>query len=536
MAILQGNTYLLPVQVLDCDGAVIHVDQVVKGEFTFGNITKIYGDGGDVTWNEELQSFIVPLTESETFGLNGTVKYQGRVLLKDGSVSGSVPASEYIYDSIGKTILSGSNEVGEQSGKILEVKLLDRVVNTGITEETDPTVPSYVKEITEQDISDWNKVKTLGDVYRAKGSVQTYADLPTENNQVGDVYNVIEAYGDYGAGTNFVWTTENTWDALGSAGGVSAEEFNKLVNNEIQIKSSGNGFKAGGNASAYSGNIAIGNDARAYGKSNTAVAIGNSARVSAEKDRGVAIGYQATAGQTHCVQLGDGTNETPYSLQIFKDNVYNHNTHTLTVQNIELNGENLAEKLESAGGANVTNVDGEITTEKFEGIVHLSEAQYQELITNGSITIGEQTLEYNENAIYVTPDNSGSGGAESGGSKKYIHNISIRQQSTLTFSFTLKIINNSNTPIDYDLLKNYLIDNNFNSITKCLQCSGSFIHTANGKYASVFGLSAASGNIYILCDFLNFLDTPITTTFSGSHNECYNLYNTATITDTVVEV
>ena len=143
MAILQGNTYLMPVQVLDCDGAIIHVDQVVKGEFVFGEIVKIYGEGGDVTWDEELQSFIVPLTENETFGLkDGVVKYQGRVLLKDGSVSGSVPASEYIYDSIGKTILSEGGEVGGKGGKLLNVRLVDRVINMGITEEVDPTVPS----------------------------------------------------------------------------------------------------------------------------------------------------------------------------------------------------------------------------------------------------------------------------------------------------------------------------------------------------------------------------------------------------------
>ena len=38
-----------------------------------------------------------------------------------------------------------------------------------------------------------------------------------------------------------------------------------------------------------------------------------------------------------------------------------------------------------------------------KNIVYLSKAQYQELITNGSITVNNQTVTYNDNDIYVTP-------------------------------------------------------------------------------------------------------------------------------------
>jgi hypothetical protein len=66
---------------------------------------------------------------------------------------------------------------------------------------------------------------TLSRVYKVKGSVDTYDDLPN-NAEVGDVYNVIAAQGTKGnadyvpAGTNYVWVgTEGTiaehWDALG---------------------------------------------------------------------------------------------------------------------------------------------------------------------------------------------------------------------------------------------------------------------------------------------------------------------------------
>lgn len=48
-----------------------------------------------------------------------------------------------------------------------------------------------------------------------KGSVATYADLPASPS-AGDMYNVVAAYGDYPAGTNWAWTG-TVWDALGGS-------------------------------------------------------------------------------------------------------------------------------------------------------------------------------------------------------------------------------------------------------------------------------------------------------------------------------
>ena len=44
-------------------------------------------------------------------------------------------------------------------------------------------------------------------VYKVKGSVATYDDLPTEDQQIGDVWNVLDT------GSNYVWT-EDGWDKL----------------------------------------------------------------------------------------------------------------------------------------------------------------------------------------------------------------------------------------------------------------------------------------------------------------------------------
>lgn len=42
--------------------------------------------------------------------------------------------------------------------------------------------------------------------------------------------------------------------------------------------------------------------------------------------------------------------------------------------------------------------------DKVKTMVELSEEQYQELKTNGTLTIGDLTLTFDENVIYVTPD------------------------------------------------------------------------------------------------------------------------------------
>lgn len=59
-------------------------------------------------------------------------------------------------------------------------------------------------------------------VYKYKGSVDTYADLPTSGQQVGDVWNVVNADETHGisAGENVVWTG-SAWDDLGGSFSIS---------------------------------------------------------------------------------------------------------------------------------------------------------------------------------------------------------------------------------------------------------------------------------------------------------------------------
>lgn len=71
------------------------------------------------------------------------------------------------------------------------------------------TILSSAKSYTDQQIN-----AKLSSALKYKGSKDTYADLPKTGNQVGDVWNVVAAYGNAHAGTNWAWNG-TTWDPLG---------------------------------------------------------------------------------------------------------------------------------------------------------------------------------------------------------------------------------------------------------------------------------------------------------------------------------
>lgn len=71
------------------------------------------------------------------------------------------------------------------------------------------TMLNSAKSYTDQQIN-----AKLSSALKYKGSKDTYADLPKTGNQVGDVWNVVAAYGNTHAGTNWAWNG-TIWDPLG---------------------------------------------------------------------------------------------------------------------------------------------------------------------------------------------------------------------------------------------------------------------------------------------------------------------------------
>lgn len=132
----------------------------------------------------------------------------------------------YYHNKI-KTLLSG--KVDKEDGKGLssnDYTTAEKQKLAGIETGADANVIETVQvngsalSVTDKkvnvDLSAYALKSDISAVYRFKGNVATYADLPNTNQTVGDVYNVEED------GGNYAWTGE-TWDDL--AGVVDLTEY-----------------------------------------------------------------------------------------------------------------------------------------------------------------------------------------------------------------------------------------------------------------------------------------------------------------------
>lgn len=97
------------------------------------------------------------------------------------------------------------------------VEILSKYVTTNTLNET---VEALEQKIAEE----------ASKVFTFKGSVTTYDDLPTENREIGDVYNIEQADPDEGilAGDNVVWTGDS-WDKLAGSVDLSAYATKEYV-------------------------------------------------------------------------------------------------------------------------------------------------------------------------------------------------------------------------------------------------------------------------------------------------------------------
>lgn len=122
---------------------------------------------------------------------------------------------------------------------------------------------------------------------------------------------------------------------LQSANNAQDRLIANIANNTTKIANSFGGASAGVNAFAIGTGGAVGLNATA----DSGGAIGSGAITG----NGFAGGVDAKAVNEYgsgidAIQLGTGTNTTEKSLQIYNDNIYNANTHTLTVQHATVGG------------------------------------------------------------------------------------------------------------------------------------------------------------------------------------------------------
>lgn len=151
----------------------------------------------------------------------------------------------------------------------------------------------------EADVNNPHKVTAeqlgLTTVYQYKGSVATYADLPTTGQKVGDVWNVETADPDHGikAGDNVAWDGAQ-WDILGGNHDLSGYAQLNLANTFTAL----NTFRA---------NIAVSNGTTAGSSGSISFGISPAdetvqARISTDNLGG--LFYNASTSQAHTFRIG----------------------------------------------------------------------------------------------------------------------------------------------------------------------------------------------------------------------------------------
>lgn len=124
-----------------------------------------------------------------------------------------------------------ATEVGDRNAAILvetnRAKAKEEELDNKITNHTTATNTALALKADKSDTYTKAQVDAkLSGAYKVKGS-STFETLPKDNNVVGDVYNITNAFNlggkHYDAGTNVVWTEEG-WDALSGSFDTTAIE------------------------------------------------------------------------------------------------------------------------------------------------------------------------------------------------------------------------------------------------------------------------------------------------------------------------
>lgn len=232
--------------------------------------------------------------------------------------------------------------------------------------DIDGTTTALTKKITtvannlathEADFNNPHKVTAeqlgLTTVYQYKGSVATYADLPTTGQKVGDVWNVETADPDHGikAGDNVAWDGAQ-WDILGG---------NHDLSGYAQLNSA-NTFTA---LNAFRANIAVSNGTTAGSSGSISFGISPAdetvqARIGTDNLGG--LFYNASTSQSHVFRIGTNNDvlsirgDTSKMALISNNQPFATVTHTGVAKWI--GNANTATKLETARTINGVAFDG----------------------------------------------------------------------------------------------------------------------------------------------------------------------------------
>ena len=250
-------------------------------------------------------------------------------------------------------------------------KLATKADIDGITTDLTKKITTVANNLAthEADFSNPHKVTAeqlgLTTVYQYKGSVATYADLPTTGQKVGDVWNVETADPNHGikAGDNVAWDGAQ-WDILGGNHDLSG--YAQL--NLAHTFTASNTFRANiavsnGTAAGSQGQIVLGVKPRTATKQATIISSTTGA-----------LNYIATENTGHYFKIGNNTASTSITTNESETAILSHNAFEFArITNVGvakwLGNANTATKLQTARTINGVAFDGtkDITIEASGG-------------------------------------------------------------------------------------------------------------------------------------------------------------------------
>lgn len=226
---------------------------------------------------------------------------------------------------------------------------------TALTERIDTVANNLATH--EADFNNPHKVTAeqlgLTTVYRYKGSVATYADLPTTGQKVGDVWNIETADPDHGikAGDNVAWDGAQ-WDILGGNHDLSGYAQLNLANTFTAL----NTFRA---------NLAVSNGTTAGSSGSITLGISPAdetvqARISTDNFGG--LFYNTSTSQPHVFRIGTNNDVLSIRDDTLKMTLISNNNAFATVTHAGvakwLGNANTATKLATARTINGVAFDG----------------------------------------------------------------------------------------------------------------------------------------------------------------------------------
>lgn len=269
-----------------------------------------------------------------------------------------------------------NNSIKSINGEITTIKGDITNIESDITElqgslgnaEGDITAVTNALDAHKADYDNPHKVTAeqlgLATVYQYKGSVDTYAKLPTTGLRLGDVWNVEKADPDHGikAGDNVAWSGTQ-WDTLGG---------NQDLSGYAQLNSA-NTFTA---LNTFRANIAVSNGTAAGSSGSISFGVSPTnetvqAKIGTDKLGG--LFYHVSTNQPHVFRTGSNLNSLVISANDTNMNLSSGNTKFATVNYVGdvrwLGNANTATKLETARTINGVPFDGtqNITIEAGQG-------------------------------------------------------------------------------------------------------------------------------------------------------------------------